>query len=92
MTTAVSGARELIHPRVRMAFLEAVSDWGVARKIETDFEDEGIDQDPDTNRDWYVPGQRRGTFDRYVATVHWTDPSRVRQVLNLLRAGDGMGF
>lgn len=28
-----------------------------------------FDPDPDDTRDWYGPGQRRGTFDRYTARV-----------------------
>jgi hypothetical protein len=74
---------ELIHPRVRSAFREAVSDCGVVRQIERAFEDEGMDQDPDDDRDWYAPGARRGTFDRYAARIDWTDRSQVRQVLNV---------
>lgn len=34
-------------------------------------------------KDWYSPGQRRGTFDRHVEDTDWGDPVRVRQVLNV---------
>lgn len=59
---------ELIHPRVRSAFREAASDCGVVRQIERAFMDEGLDPDPNDTRDWYGPGQRRGTFDRAVSS------------------------
>ncbi len=74
---------DLIHPRVRSAFREAASDCGVVRQIERAFEDEGLDPDSDDTRNWYGPGQRRGTFDRYTARVKWTDAHQVRQVLNV---------
>lgn len=48
--------RELLHPRVRSAFREAASDFGVVRQIERAFEDEGLDRDPDDSREWYGPG------------------------------------
>lgn len=74
--------RDLIHPRVRSAFREAASDCGVVRQIERAFEDEGLDPSADDAREWYGPGQRRGTFDRYTASVDWTNPQQVQQVLN----------
>lgn len=79
---SVDWGRELLHPRVRSAFREVASDCGVVRQIERAFEDEGLDPDPDA-RDWYGPGQRRGTFDRYTARVDWNDVRQVRQVLNV---------
>ncbi len=75
--------RPLVHPRVRSAFREASSGCGVVRQIERAFEDEGFDPAPEDSRDWYGPGQRRGTFDRYTAEVDWTDASQVRRVLNV---------
>lgn len=40
----------LIHPRVRSAFREAVSDCGVVRQIERAFTDEGMDaSEPNTS-------------------------------------------
>jgi hypothetical protein len=75
--------RPLIHPRVRNAFREACSDYSVVRQIELAFESEGLDADPDGDVEWYAPGQRRGTFDRYTAKVDWTDPRDVRQVLGV---------
>lgn len=82
MTRLNSEPRPLIHPRVRSAFREASSDWGVVRQIERAFEDEGLDPAPEGDRDWYMPGQRRGTFDRYTALVNWSDARDVRRVLN----------
>lgn len=79
--TGLSG-RVLLHPRVRAAFREAASDCGVVRQIEMVFENEGLDASPEDERDWYQPGQRRGTFDRYIASIDWTDPRQVRLVLN----------
>ncbi len=79
---SVERRRELLHPRVRSAFREAASDFGVVRQIERAFEDEGLDPDPDDSREWYGPGQRRGTFDRYTARIEWSDVRQVRQVLN----------
>lgn len=78
-----AAGRDLIHPRVRSAFREAASDCGVVRQVERAFEDEGLDASADDSRDWYRPGARRGTFDRHVFDVDWTDPRRVRQVLNV---------
>lgn len=75
--------RALLHPRARSAFREAASDYGVVRQIERAFEDEGMDPAPESTREWYAPGQRRGTFDRYTAGVDWSDPRQVRQVLNV---------
>jgi hypothetical protein len=74
--------REFLHPRVRSAFREAASDCGVVREIARAFADEGFVPDPDDTRDWYAPGQRRGTFDRYTVRVDWSDVRQVRQVLN----------
>lgn len=74
--------RSFVHPRVRSAFREAASDYGVVRQIERAFEDEGFDAEPEDARDWYAPGQRRGTFDRYTSKVDWADGRQVRQVLN----------
>jgi hypothetical protein len=54
------------------------------RQIEGAFQDEGIDPAPESVREWYSPSQRRGTFDRYMARVDWTDARQVRQVLNVL--------
>jgi len=76
--TAAGSPRALVHPRVRSAFREAVSDCGVVRQIERAFEDEGIDAAADEDRTWYAPGQRRGTFDR-----DWSNPAQVRRVLNV---------
>jgi hypothetical protein len=76
-------SRDLIHPRVRSAFREAASDCGVIRQIERAFEDEGLDRDGDDTRNWYGPGQRRGTFDRYTDAIDWADPRQVRQILNV---------
>lgn len=73
----------LLHPRVRSAFREATSDCGVVRQIERAFENEGFDAHPDDAHSWYSDGQRRGTFDRYTASVNWSDPSEVRRVLNV---------
>jgi hypothetical protein len=53
------------------------------RQIERAFEDEGMDPAPEGDRQWYSPGQRRGTFDRYTATMDWSDARQVRQVLNV---------
>jgi hypothetical protein len=75
--------RDLIHPRVRSAFREAVSDHGVVRQIGRAFEDEGFDPSIDQDPDWYAPGQRRGTFDRYTADVDWSDAGQVRRILNV---------
>lgn len=80
--TQADHRRPLVHPRVRSAFREAASDYGVVRQIERAFEDEGFDAEPEDARDWYSPGQRRGTFDRYTATVDWADSRQVRQTLN----------
>lgn len=80
--TQADHRRPLVHPRVRSAFREASSDYGVVRQIERAFEDEGFDAEPEDARDWYSPGQRRGTFDRYTAKVEWTDGRQVRQTLN----------
>jgi hypothetical protein len=74
--------RVLLHPRVRSAFREASSDRGVVRQIEMAFENEGLDPAPDDERDWYQPGQRRGTFDRYTSSIDWGDPRQVRLVLD----------
>lgn len=74
--------RDLIHPRVRSAFREAASDCGVVRQFERAFEDEGLDASTEP-RDWYGPGQRRGTFDRHTAAVDWTDAQQLRLVLNV---------
>ena len=73
----------LVHPRVRSAFREAASDYGVVRQIERAFEDEGIDPSRDEEHSWYAPGQRRGTFDRYTAETDWTDARQVRLILNV---------
>lgn len=73
----------LLHPRIRSAFREAASDCGVVRQIERAFEDEGLDPAELGDRDWYGPGQRRGTFDRHTYAVDWSDPRQVRQVLNV---------
>lgn len=75
--------RDLVHPRVRSAFREAASDCGVVRQIERAFADEGLDPSAEETQEWYGPGQRRGTFDRYTACVDWTNPQQVRQVLNV---------
>jgi hypothetical protein len=75
--------QDLIHPRVRSAFREAVSDCGVVRQIERAFEDEGLDASTEVDRDWYAPGQRRGTLDRYTASVDWSNATQVRRVLNV---------
>jgi hypothetical protein len=75
--------RQLIHPRVRSAFREAASDCGAVRQIQRVFEDEGLDAAQDDSRDWYAPGQRRGTFDRHTTDVDWTNPKQSRQVLNV---------
>lgn len=48
------------------------------------FEDEGIGPAAGNTHDWYGAGQRRGTFDRYTATIDWSDPHQVRRVLNVL--------
>jgi hypothetical protein len=85
---------DVIHRRTRDAFREWCSDMGVVRQIERAFENEGFDPatHPD-DRDWYAPGQRRGTFDRYTAGVDWSDPTQVRCVLNafeeVMRWGTG---
>ena len=79
----MSTRRDLIHPRVRSAFREAASDCGVVRQIERAFEDEGLEPSGDETRDWYRPGQRRGTFDRYVAGVDLAYLHQVRRVLNV---------
>jgi hypothetical protein len=83
MGHAISADRALVHPRARSAFREACSDCGVIRQIERAFEDEGFDAHGDGSRDWYSPGARRGTFDRYTVDIDWTDVRQVRQVLNV---------
>lgn len=83
MSLTGSSRHPLIHPRVRSAFREASSDCGVVRQIERAFEDEGLDPEPASAHDWYSPGQRRGTFDRYTASVDWSDARQVRRVLNV---------
>jgi hypothetical protein len=66
---------------------------GVVRQIARAFEDEGLAEDPDEDRRWYDGGDRRGTFDRHVAQVDWTDAAQVRQVLGafstIMTWGDG---
>ena len=62
---------------------EAALDCGVVRQIERAFEDEGLDPSTDETRDWCRPGQRRGTFDRYMAGVDLADLHQVRRVLNV---------
>ncbi|CAN5506637.1 hypothetical protein BH10ACT1_BH10ACT1_11770 [soil metagenome] len=81
--SATAATPPLLHPRVRSAFREAASDCGIVRHIERAFEDEGLDPAEPDERDWYGPGQRRGTFDRYTYAVDWSDPRQVRQVLNV---------
>jgi hypothetical protein len=85
---AVTSGRELVHRRCRSEFREACSGWGVVREIARAFENEGFEPAPDEEAPdffgdgWYGDGQRRGTFDRYVHRVDWTDPGEVRRVLN----------
>jgi hypothetical protein len=66
---------------------------GVVRQIARAFEDEGLVEDPDDTHPWYDAGDRRGTFDRHVSQVDWSDPGQVRQVLGALSTimtwGDG---
>ena len=73
--------RPLVHPRTRIAFREHCSDAGTVRMVAQVFEGEGLEAAPDGD-DWYTPGQRRGTFDRYTHAVDWNDPIAVRAVLN----------
>jgi len=75
--------RPLIHPRTRNAFREACVSWAVVRQIAMAFENEGLDASPDDSVEWYAPGQRRGTFDRHVAGVDWSDPKHVQHVLGV---------
>lgn len=65
---------------------EAASDFGVVRQIERAFADEGLSASLDSTRDWNAPGQRRGTFDRHVATVDRTNAAQVRRVLNVFES------
>lgn len=74
--------RDLIHPRTRNAVRDYCSDFGTVRRIERVFESEGLPAHPDSSREWYIDGQRRGTFDRHTATVNWTEPADVRRVLD----------
>jgi hypothetical protein len=73
---------DLIHRRTRNAFREHCSNFGVVRQIECAFENEGFDAAADS-ADWYAPGQRRGTFDRYTALMNWSDPDQVRSLLGV---------
>jgi hypothetical protein len=85
----VAGARDLVHRRCRSEFREACSGWGVVREIARAFRDEGFapaagTASPDgSDEGWYGDGERRGTFDRYVNDVNWTDPGEVRRTLNV---------
>lgn len=84
----------LIHPRVRNAFRDACSDYSTIRQIQTTFEAEGLDLAAEGDAEWYGSGMRRGTFDRAVAAVDWTDARQVRQVLGAFEqilewTGDG---
>lgn len=79
---AAAGKRQLIHPRTRNAFADFCSDFGVVRQVERAFTDEGLDAAPDDGHDWYLDGQRRGTFHRHTAAVDWTDPISVRPALD----------
>jgi hypothetical protein len=72
-----------VHARTRSAFRDFCSDFAVVRQIERAFRDEGLDPDPDNDREWYRDGQRRGTFDRHTARTDWTDATDVRRVLNV---------
>lgn len=79
---------------MRNAFRDACSDHSVVRQIQTTFEAEGLDLAPEEEKEWYSDGMRRGTFDRAVATVDWTDARQVRQVLGAFEqilewVGDG---
>lgn len=71
----------LVHLRTRNAFREHCSDAGTVRLVAQVFADEGLDPEP-WSEDWDVPGQRRGTFDRYTHGVDWSDPVAVRRALN----------
>lgn len=74
---------DLVHRRTLDAFREWCSDMSVIRQIERTFENEGFDPAPDREgHDWYRPGMRRGTFDRYAASVNWSDPADVGRALN----------
>ena len=82
----MSGRPDLLHPRVRSAFREAASDCGVVRQIERAFEDEGLDPSADETQRLVPAGQRRGTFDRYMARSTWPTSHQVRRVLNVFEA------
>lgn len=77
----MASRNELVHLRTRNAFREHCSDAGTVRMVAQVFESEGLDPEP-WSEQWDVPGQRRGTFDRYTHNVDWSDPVSVRAVLN----------
>lgn len=81
---------ELIHRRVLSEIREVASDHSTVTRIARAFQDHGfapadaslapVPGDPNS---WQRPGQRRGTFDEYAASVHWSDARHVRRVLTV---------
>lgn len=73
---------DLIHPRTRIAFREACSDFGVLRGITDAFKSEGLDSANDDPELDQGGGMRRSLFDQYTKLVRWDESTDVRKVLN----------
>jgi len=71
--------RDLIHPRVRAAFAELSSSWGVLRTISGAFEVEGFVRGPEVQSG----GQRRSLFDTFANAIDWSDPEQVGRALRV---------
>jgi len=81
---------ELVSRRTRSGFREACNDSGINRTIARAFQDEGFPPASDDAApvpgdvtSWDREGQRRGIFDRYAASVDWTDGAHVRRMLRV---------